>query len=228
MTAATILKTAGKGGLFAAKVVVGGLLGGLAYGAYKGGGAAMGFIKGAGGRKAGRLSKKRQHKEALKSMGNNTKKKGKEEDEEDNDAMYSELLKKEAEEAAAAEAQNSAKSGETESPGKSPDGTQGQRGKAGMLVDLVLPISFDDLDDKVKQSCTGVLSKYTGTQDVEVDEIEPQSGESVKAVFWVPAADHEAGKRVWVGGVLRTASCIVFRPRCMQNCPVYCKRPHRP
>ena len=57
-----LLKKAGGMGLFAAKVVVGGLIGGLAYGAYAGGKAGVGFIKGAGGRKTGRLSKKNQHK----------------------------------------------------------------------------------------------------------------------------------------------------------------------
>jgi len=229
LTAANILKKAGGAGLFAAKVVVGGLIGGLAYGAYKGGGAAVGFIKGAGGRKATRLSKKHQHKEALRHMSSGGKKK-KEDEDDDTEAMYSELLKKEAEEAAAAEVQESAKSGGTVTPGKGAGASQGTRAAVGVLVDLVLPISFDNLDDKVKQSCAQVLSKYTDTQGVEVDEIEPQSGDSVKAVFWVPAADHAAGKKyiLFIGNAsVCGGACICILMRVEYSARAVCENAGR-
>ena len=180
------LKKIGAGGAFAAKVVVGGSVGLLALGLYKGVTGTAKFLKaksGVGNMMNSLKGKGNDHKNALKKA-----KKGNDDDGGDVDALFEELMKEEQEK------KDAEMRAEFEQEQANKANQEAQDSLAGRLfgveVCIVLPMSMNEFNEhNVVVACKQELSKLSGAADVELNDVEgfkDNHKDRVKAEFWVP------------------------------------------
>ena len=180
--AKAVLSKIGHGALLATKVLL------AAPVLIVGGGVVQGVKFFFSGRQAARLSKKAHHKAHLEDMkkGKGKGKKGEEED--DTDALYEDMLRKQAEDEAAKEkATKEANGGDDDEEN---DGRQ-----AGVELEMILAISFDDLQE-LQPTILKAVTSTSNVPNVEVQEIDSLSTESVKVIYFLPTKDFADAKKM--------------------------------